>query len=248
MSSKQVLDDQKVSDSLIEAARTNAAEIGRRRAARFAELGLKGAPGAEAIAAVVLADAHALEVLQRRLVAADQELAKELSDDAAPLAERDASAADVRALLVDFRNGAQAICGDVAVRAMGFVGDTPRDPVALLALAEAVMTSVAKAPPRATRKGVKYDAHAAIEELPALHKTLKKANAAVLREKREEQTARAARDEAWAAFDQAHKLTYASLDAALRAAGMTDIADRLRASERAAAKTAPTPDPDAPTQ
>ncbi|MDB4931450.1 MAG: hypothetical protein JWM10_3934, partial [Myxococcaceae bacterium] len=131
MSSKQVLDEGKTADGLIEAARTHAAEIAKRRAAQYAELKLKGALSADAIEAQIRLDAALLEHRLTRLRRADEGLAAELGDDDDFFAARDRHAESVRASLVGFRELVQANCGDAAVARLGFVGETPRDPAAL---------------------------------------------------------------------------------------------------------------------
>jgi hypothetical protein len=140
----------------------------------------------------------------------------------------------VRQIVVDFREAVQTNCGAVAVRELGFAGDTPRDPVALEKLAEAVIAKVEKHPPRANRKGVRFDARAALEGLDAEVRALAKANADVLREKREEQSARSRRDRAWTDFDREHTATVNALDARFRSVGLDDLADRITPGAHAA--------------
>lgn len=243
MSSKQVLDEGKTADALIQAARTHAPEIAARRAAQYAAAKLKGAPGAAAIEAQILLDAalleHALDALRR----ADATLAAELGDDAGVFAARDLHAANVRAALVEFRDLVLANCGDAAVAALGFVGETPRDPAALEALGASVGAKVEAAPPRSQKRGVRFDARAALEGLDAEAAALARANAAVRKEKREEQGARAKRDEAWGAFNRERVAVGRSLEAQLRAVGLDDLADRLLPSSAAVEAPAPTPAP-----
>ena len=88
MGSKLAFDDGKVADSVAEAARTHASEIGKRRAAQYITAEMKHAPGAAVIEAAVLADADLLEMRRVALREADQELARELGDDVAVFAAR----------------------------------------------------------------------------------------------------------------------------------------------------------------
>lgn len=244
MGSKQVMDEGKLADSLIDAARTSAREIGVRRAAQYRAAGEEG-PTPAKIEAQVLLDARMVEALRVKLKQADDALDDELGDDAAVLAARDASAARVRTTLVDFREAVATNCGDVAVTALGFAGETPRDPVALEQLGAAVLRKVGTAPPKATRKGVRFDAKAALEGFDDAVEALAKANADARREKREEQLARARREETWQAFDRELASMQKRLDADLRAVGLDDVADRLVASSRAA-RPEPEPAPPAP--
>lgn len=234
MGSKLAFDDGKVADSVAEAARTHASEIGKRRAAQYITAEMKHAPGAAVIEAAVLADAELLEKRRVALREADQELARELGDDVAVFAARDAAAEAVRVTLVDVRELVQTNCGDVAVREAGFVGNTPRDPVALEELGATVHGNITKKPPKSTRKGVRFDAKATVEGLDVQVAALATANADVRREKREEQAARQRRDEAWTSFERELSSATSRLDASLRAVGLDDLADRLVQSSRAA--------------
>ena len=227
MSSKQVLDEGKIADGLIEAARTHAADIAARRAAQYADLKHKGAPSADAIEAQIRLDAALLEHRLSRLRRADEALAAELGDDAASFTARDRHAERVRAALVAFRELVQANCGDAAVARIGFGGETPRDPAALEALGASVLARVADAPPKSQRRGVRFDADAALEGVGADVSALASANAAVRKEKREEQATRSRRDEAWTEFSRERVSAARSLDAQLRAVGLDDLADRL---------------------
>lgn len=243
MSSKQILDEGKTADGLIEAARTHAADIASRRAAQYATIKLKNAPTASVIESQIRLDASLLEHSLTALRRADELLAAELGDDAAVFAARDRHAASVRSSLVGFRELVLANCGDAAVAALGFVGETPRDPVALEALGASVLAGVEKSPPRSQRRGVRFDAKAALEGVAADVAALAAANAAVRKEKREEQAARSRRDEAWNAFSRERVSAARSLDAQLRAVGLDNLADRLLPSLGPSGEPAIVPDP-----
>ncbi|MDB4928725.1 MAG: hypothetical protein JWM10_1209, partial [Myxococcaceae bacterium] len=77
------------------------------------------------------------------------------------------------------------------------------------------------------RRGVRFDASAALEGVGADVSALASANAAVRKEKREEQAARSRRDEAWTEFSRERVSAARALDAQLRAVGLDDLADRL---------------------
>jgi hypothetical protein len=225
--SKQVIDDGKVADSLIEAARTSAVEIATRRHAQFIALGMKGAPSAASIEALILTDAAVLEARRTELADADAALEKELGDDAEVLTRRELHAEEVRSALVEFRDVVQTACGASVVRSLGFVGETPREPVALETLGTAVAKEVAANPPRSSKRGVKLDAKALLEGFAEKVSALRQANADLRREKREEHLARARRDEAWSAFERDLATTASILDGQLRAVGLAHVADRL---------------------
>ncbi len=234
MGSKQVLDEGKLADQLVEAGRTHAKEIAKRRAARYAADGVEHAPPAAVIEAAVLADAEVLHKRRVELRDAERALVAELGDDAAVFSARDVAAEAVRATLVEVRDSVQTNCGDVAVREAGYVGNTPRDAVALEEVGTTVFGNLTKKPPKATRRGVRFDAKAAVEGLDTQVTALATANADVLREKREEQAARQRRDAAWTAFEREFSSSKSRLDAELRAVGLDDLADRLVRSSRAA--------------
>jgi hypothetical protein len=243
MSSKQVLDEGKIADGLIEAARTHAAEIATRRAAQYAAVKLKGAPSAAVVEGQIRLDAALLEHTLTALRRADTALAVELGDDAAVFATRDGHAASVRASLVGFRDLVLTNCGDAAVAALGFVGETPRDPVALEALGATVCASVERSAPRSRRRGVRFDAAVALEGVEADVMALAAANATVRKEARESQAERSQRDEAWASFSRERVSAARSLDAQLRAVGLDDLADRLLPSVGVMDAPVATPDP-----
>ena len=246
MGSKQVLDEGKQADLLVQAVRTNAAELAQKRAAQYAAAGLKNAPGATALEAVLLADASLLEKVHESLRRADKRLGDELGDDAAVFKARDDSAAAARAILVEFRDLVQTNCGAVAVREVGFLGDTPRDPSALEALGKDVLQKVEASPPRSAKKGVRFDARASLEGLAGEIKTLAKANADVRREKREEQAARAARDAEWDLFTREVSSAQRILDGRLRAVSLDAIADRITPSSSTTAPSEAPVEPPAP--
>ena len=115
--------------------------------------------------------------------------------------------------------------------------------MALETLGSSVLAGVEKSPPRSQRRGVRFDAKAALEGVAADVAALASANAAVRKEKREEQAARSRRDEAWNAFSRERVSAARSLDAQLRAVGLDDLADRLLPSIAATGEPPTVPDP-----
>ncbi len=243
MSSKQVLEDGKTADGLIEAARTHAPDIAARRAAQYAAARLRGAPAAAEIESQIRLDAAMLAASLTALRRTEEALAVELGDDAAVFAARDRHAVGVRSALVTFREVVFANCGGDTVTALGFVGETPRDPVALETLGAAVLAIAERSPPRSQRRGVRFDAALALEGVAADVAALANANASVRKEKREEQAARSRRDEAWSIFNRERVSAARSLDAQLRAVGLDDLADRLLPSIAAPADPVAAPAP-----
>jgi hypothetical protein len=106
-----------------------------------------------------------------------------------------------------------------------------------------VLQRVGEAAPRSQKRGVRFDAHAALEGVAADVAALVDANAAVRKEKREEQAARSRRDEAWAEFSRERVSAARSLDAQLRAVGLDDLADRLLPTTGLTDAPAASPDP-----
>ena len=96
-------------------------------------------------------------------------------------------------------------------------------------------------PPKATARGVKFNAREASSGLGELAERLDKALNDIRREKREEQGARSARDEAWMAFDRQVSVSALLFEGLFRRAGLSDLADRLVPMRRASRSSGSTP-------
>lgn len=227
MASKQVRDECKVGESIVAAGSAWACEIGARRAGQLAQLGLGGAQVEAAICQGIERDMAALAARGQRLQDAD--IALDVAESTGPgvLARRDEACQRTYNGLVLLREVVTAVAGDGAARELGFVGTTPRDPVAVEELAGRVLGRVATVKLTPTMAGVTLDLGAATQPLAAEHPALVQGNADVLEAKRREQFARARREELWVEYTRERTCTAWRLDADLRAVGLTDVADRL---------------------
>jgi hypothetical protein len=233
MASKQVEDDVKRAREIAEAARTHAPEVARRVTADYKDQKIKGAPDEAALRSLLLADATLLEQRSAKLLETDNALAQELGDDPPYFKTRDETRAELRNGMVALRSSLLTNCGAGAVSAAGFAGETPEEPAALARLTRTVVASLEKKPPKATARGVKFNAREASSGLGELADQLEKALNDIRREKREEQGARSARDEAWMAFDRQVAVSALLFEGLFRRAGLADLADRLVPMRRA---------------
>jgi hypothetical protein len=119
------------------------------------------------------------------------------------------------------------VCGDAAVRMLGFDGPTPRDAVTVEQLAERVLTRIRVSAPIASMPGVTLDLDTMAEALQDRQDVLAHSNTAVQSSRRNVQIARARRDEAWTTYTMEKNCAVSRLDGLLRAVGLGDIADGL---------------------
>lgn len=233
MGSKQVEQELARSGALVTAAEAHEERVGA-GLARLARETKAKAPAEAALRGVVHFVQQVLEARAEALRGSERALDAELGDDAKPLQEREEAAGEVAALLVSLRGALGESSGDAAVRAAGFVGNTPdaRDPSGVAELAARVLENLRKHPPRGKSKHLRLDLAGALGELEEPLARLRKGVADVAREKREEQAARATRDAAWSAHEGAVRGAGLVLEGLLRLAGEEDLADRLRVTAR----------------
>lgn len=234
MASKQVRDECKVGDAVAMAGRTWACEIAAKRSAQLAEVGLGGPVTEPSLCQSIERDMGALVARGERLQAADTALDECEGRTPGVLARRDDVCARTLRGLLQVREVVTTFAGEPACRELGFVGSTPRDPVAVEELAARVLERVPTAKLTAQVPGVTLDLAATSAGLAADHAALVKANADVLDAKRAEQLARSRRDALWTEYTRERTLAQAQLDALLRAVGLADVADRLAPPARKA--------------
>lgn len=238
MASKLVRDECKVGESIVAAGRSWACEIGVRRAGQLAELGLGGPQVEAAICQAIERDMAALAVRGQRLQEADTALDEAEATGPGVLARRDEAYQRVYGHIVQLRAVVTAVAGDAAARELGFVGTTPRDPVALEELGGRVLGRVAAAKVTVTTAGVTLDLGEATKPLAVDHPILARCNADALEAKRREQLTRARREGLWEDYTRERTCAAWRLDAELRAVGLGEVADRLVPTVRKAAPAA----------
>jgi hypothetical protein len=147
--------------------------------------------------------ARFLDASATSMVSADEAHLQELSDDDGPRRGRDAAAAELSDTLVSLREWLTGLFGGSTLRALGFSGETPTDPVALERFAGEVHGALQKdrlPPPR--HKGISWDPSNTRAELAKARAALQGHLQDVAREAREAQGTLRAKNDAMAAYDQ----------------------------------------------
>jgi hypothetical protein len=230
MASKMVLDRERSALQVAQAAETHAQAVAEKLKAVLGE----GAPDAAAIralGAVVRRDAAAL-------VAADAAHEAELADDVAPRAARDAAVEAVYRLLGEVRASTAVAFGEAVATELGFAGTTPREPVALAALATTVGGRLPKLRDRApVVPGLRFDPAPYEAALPPAVAALRASLDDVRREAREAETTYTAKQRALATYDERFGAAASALTGLFHLAGEHELAARVRPSVRRPGRT-----------
>lgn len=245
MPSKQVTDRVKSSKSVQAAIAVHADPIAEKMKQDF------GVALADSCRTLLVGLGHKLEGATAAMVAADDANLAELGDGAPLRLARDHAAEELRAVLVDVRQYATFVFGPTAAGSLGFHGETPADPEALLGSAQFVLDHLPdwKAPP-SRYPAAHFDKHAWLDKLRAPTGALREAIAAVAKEDRQTQATVVAKHKAMADYDRVFSLVANLTSALLAAAGERELADHLRPSTRKPGQTmadAAAPDAPAPT-
>lgn len=246
MASKQVTDREKSARAVGAAAETHAKDIGAGLESALEPYLAKGEtmPDLGLLARLL---GRGIEARAKALVDADVAHEKELGDDAQPREQRDAAAEKVRHVLVDLRAVAEPTYGAAGLRLLSLAGAVPSDPSVLKTTAAAVSAALLddKLKLPKARKGMKLDrqvfADELAESLPALGKALND----VAREAREAETTLTAKTRAMEVNDAGFTRAAGTLAMLAAAAGLDDLAARVRPSGRNPGRTAGT-DPEPP--
>jgi hypothetical protein len=180
---------------------------------------------------------------------ADDAHEKELGDDAAPRDARDAAASVLYTTCTEIRDQIASVHGDSAITALRINGTTPSDALELETWATNFagrLRDKAVKLPDPKRRTARIDREAMAEELESSLTPLIKAMKDVAREKREAEATQAAKNKAMADHDVAFSQTAAFCTATFRAAGMTELADKVKASRRRPGRTAASDTPVTP--
>lgn len=216
-----------------QSAEAHADTIGARLDAEFAAAGIAGPPAGDMIRALgdlIMVRVEAMEVADR---AHDEELA----DDAGPRHDRDVAVEALAAAFPTLRN-IMAVVGDAAlVKRLGLAGRTPRTPDELVQAAKIVHARLTEVPiPR--QEGLAVDPVALAALLAGKIGAVTRALFAVDREVREAEATLQAKHQAIAAYDQTFSGAAAALSALFVLADETDLARRVRPSQRKPGQTA----------
>lgn len=220
MVSKMVTDRQKLAETVTAWCETHGATVAE---------GVAQALGEKSDPTPVIkgVSAHVAQLMVK-VVVTDEAHTGELSDDAAPRAERDAAAEEVNDRLVEFRQLVEAAAGARGLADIGLTEPVPREPVALERVALRVVDTGGAAGFKLTqRKGVKVDVDVFVD---GLRPEVTRLSAALKRVKREEAEAHAtqkAKDDALEAFDVAYVAAVGLLYGLAVLAGQRALGDRL---------------------
>ncbi len=247
MGSKMVLDRQKSSATVVSAGTGYSDKMAA---------GMGGILGAEAEGAVRTLVGLAVQKLSidtEAMVRADEAHLNETADDSSVIAARDEQAREVRALLVDLREGAGTVYGPELVRKLGFKGETPSDPTAVETLGGQVLSNlqaVVAAPPAPVRTGMSMNLDAFRTPLGDALGFLEQALGAASSDKRKSDQTLVDKQRAMEQYDLTFSTTANLLSHLLRAAGETELAAKVRPSTRKPGQTIeeaqdPPSDPDA---
>lgn len=194
----------------------------------------KKLPAELAIAPVIELLASMLERSVEALEGAARELEREQADDADPRERRDRYAGQLVAFVTRFREQVRGVGGDLAVRRLGIVGNTPREPFAVRTLARTLFENLSALKlPKQTRDGSSLDVKRATEGAREALEGLDEALKDVAREQREEQVKREARNAALARFDRTRNGVVWIADGLFTLAGRDEIVERIRLAQAA---------------
>lgn len=234
MPSKEVTDREKSAAAVVQAVETHAEAVERALQDREASFLAKGEKPPQ-VALLLRLEGRRLAAASDALVAADRAHEQELSDDDAPRLRRDAAARELYNACVDARDAVAAVLGDAALAPAGMAKPATIEPLALKGWAETVIARLRDpdvALPAPRRKSSKLDRAALASELDALLPLLVAALADVTREKREAEASFVAKQRAIEAYDVTFSEVATLASATFRAAGLAELASRVRPSSR----------------
>jgi hypothetical protein len=231
MYSKMVNDRYRATRIVVEAAFTHANAAGARLDEVLAQPLPEEGPGGAA--GVIRRLGRTLMASAEELVAADRAHEAEKADDAAVRRELEGAIEEVYGAVVDFRVGLEAVGGVEAMTRAGLVGVTPREPIALGRMAQALLDALpglASVP--ATRRGLTFDAMSYAEPVAASVARLGGAQVALRREERELEATLMIKNRVMAAHDARFLSIARMLESRFRLAGFEELANRVRPSAR----------------
>jgi hypothetical protein len=246
MYSKMVNDRQRTTRMVVEAAFTHAVAVGARLDATLvAPLPEEGTGGWAGRINVL---GRTLQAGSDTLVAADRAHEAEKADDVAVRLELDEAIEGLYREVVDLRTGLEAVAGTEAMVQAGLTGTTPREPVALARLGQALHTALPTlAAVPSVRRGLTFDASSYELPLAKALARLDSALGAMRREERELEATLVAKNRALAEHDTRFLQIARVLESLFRLAGFDELADRVRPSIRRPGQVE-NPPPEAPAE
>jgi hypothetical protein len=233
MSSKMVVDRQRSSESVAAAAETHESKMAKKVAVTFGDEDLEHAVG-------LLIDraAATLGKSTKAMIAADDAHIGELAEDSDAREALEKTAATLHTDLVALRSATTSVLGSGYTRSLGFVGNTPDDPVAVERLGKLVAKNLTEvALPTGPLEGFTFDPKKWSIRLTGHLAPVAAARAALQREKRESETTLVAKQKAISSYDQTFSHTATLVSTFLAIAGETELARRVRPSTRKTGQT-----------
>lgn len=175
-----------------------------------------------------------IEAVSQVLADAEQGLIDELADNLAIREELGESQALVRDNIVQARELSRGLYETSVLAAMGFVGEMPEDVSSLMTFGGTVLSGLRSQNGKPGRLGLVVELKPLIDGLESSLARLKAAHEAAAADVREDQVARLKRDEAFVALRMVYRSAALLLEGYFRQAGLSELADRLRPTERRA--------------
>lgn len=174
-----------------------------------------------------------------RMMEADHANDIERSDDHAPRQARDRTVKALYHELTGTRNLIKSVFGYAAVRAFGFSGITPRDPVALKRFAGHVLGALRERDlPPPQHPSISWDPSQTLGRLTALRDHLDRLLDDLAREQRQIEETQGQKHVSITAYDDRFRRVAAFLEALFRLAEADDLAEHVRPSRRRPGRTA----------
>ena len=200
---------------------------------------LLGAEAATAANTLLKASAEHLSKHRDALVAAESAHAAELADDGPARKERDAAIASLRDTVINVREVAPVAASAGYAVSVGLTGATPEDASTLVRQAQYVAGKLSSTPvPPSRLPGYTFPAAEFANQLKTGADRLDAAVKKVAGEGKENAETQLARDNALAAYDEAFQTVANLTTALLEAAGLDELAGKVRPSSRRKGLTA----------
>ena len=231
--SVQVANRIRISRSVVASGRIHGEIAAKALAERLTQLGLT--PPAEPLAWVEVL-VSLLEADTRLLSEVEQAYVQEQSDDPAARTTRDDATAELYTVIGEARGYCTTAFGAETTAAYGFRGPTPQGPKPLAEYARTIVGLLRATPAqKQARFGTTVDTERIADEIDPSLALLEAALAQVETEERELQSALTTRDRQLATWTTTYQSVAAMLMGMHRLAGLEELADRVKPTERRAA-------------
>ncbi|PIE20041.1 MAG: hypothetical protein CSA65_00085 [Proteobacteria bacterium] len=238
MATKQVIDRQKSANSVVQIGTT---QLGLLLPELAKELGLSD----EGPVGILLETSlKRLAKVRDELVAADDALSAEDSQDTGARAARERAMEAAFERIVQVRGAIQNAFGDAIPEPVFGAGSTPTDPNRLLAYGRNATAQLGKVAFPAPLEGLSIDPAALASGLTAKLDALATALNAMAAEERETQLARQQRHQALEVFDRVFTAVARQFEGYFKLTGHDELADRVRPSTRRPGTTVSPPTPE----